>query len=56
MSNYEKHEHNKVYSKLILTSYPPQYPWICSECGEEGIEQGMLPEYDYDDLKRKFKK
>jgi hypothetical protein len=44
-------EYNKVYANYVLATMPPQYPWICSKCGEQGIDQGSesieeLSEYD----------
>ena len=30
--------HDKVYDKNILTSYPPQQKWKCKVCGETGID------------------
>ena len=31
------HEGTKVYAPYILTSNPPQSPWVCSKCGEQGV-------------------
>lgn len=28
----------KTYRGVILTSNPPQHPWICPDCFEEGVE------------------
>ncbi len=48
--------HNKVYANVILTSYPPQRPWICSICGAEGKDCGELGNSpSYDDLIKKFR-
>lgn len=32
---------------IVLTSYPPQYQWHCSECGEikRGFDSGILTNY-----------
>jgi hypothetical protein len=49
--------HKKVYANYILTSNPPQYPWICSECGEKGTDRKDY--YDgpsYDEIYKKFYK
>jgi hypothetical protein len=35
----ENCNHKKVYAEYILTSSPPQYPWVCSECGEHGVDR-----------------
>lgn len=38
----------KVYSNTVLTSNPPQYPWICRQCLTEGRDQehsGCCNEY-----------
>ncbi len=43
------HEHKKVYSNRVLTSYPAQREWICEICGETGIDrepQSTSPSYD----------
>jgi len=51
-------EHKKVYSSSVLCSFPPQYPWICSECGLEGVDRGTLPprSLTYDDVRKRFNK
>lgn len=33
-------EHEKVYAPYVLTSNPPQYPWVCKLCGERGTDYG----------------
>ena len=43
--------HDKVYSPTMLVSYPPQMPWICRKCGEQGIRissghPGFMDEYE----------
>ena len=50
-------QHNKVYADYILTSNPPKIPWICSKCGEKGIEEYVAIEkkLDYEELIQKFK-
>ena len=32
---------------IVLTSYPPQYQWHCSKCGEikQGFDSGILTNY-----------
>ena len=51
----DKCNHNKVYANYILTSNPPQSPWICSECGETGTDKGSYSGGDpYSDLVKKF--
>lgn len=43
-------DHNKVYSDHVLCTAPPQYPWICSKCGKQGIDRMQtsadVPSYD----------
>ena len=46
--------HDKVYANCVLTSNPPQYPWICKKCGEKGIDHGMDWTTEYEDLVKKF--
>jgi hypothetical protein len=33
-------KHDKVFAPYILTSNPPQYPWICRKCGFRGCDIG----------------
>lgn len=49
--------HKKVFANYILTSNPPQYPWVCSVCGERGTDRGEYRpiELDYDAIIKKFK-
>lgn len=28
----------KIYASHILTSNPPQHPWICPDCLQEGVD------------------
>ena len=35
--------HDKVYSQIVMTSFPPQYAWICRSCGIKGVDR-----IDYD--------
>lgn len=35
-----KCEHDKVYSNIVLTTYPEQYSWACKSCGELGRDYG----------------
>lgn len=45
--------HDKVYSPVVLLSYPPQYKWICRKCGAEGIDTiGEYADNEYERLKR----
>jgi hypothetical protein len=48
--------HDKVYANHVLTSNPPQYPWICSKCGTTGrdvtFDDNKGPTYD--DLNKQF--
>lgn len=47
--------HNdRSYAPYILTSNPPQYDWICRECGFKGTERGLPIFNDYDRIVRKF--
>jgi len=49
-------KHEKVYANFVLTSDPPQHPWICRKCGERGrdISKHSMNENEYDKLIRKF--
>lgn len=31
--------HDKVYANYILCSSPPQQPWVCKKCGEQGTDR-----------------
>ena len=46
-------KHEKVYANYILTSNPPQSPWICKKCGAEGVdvETNSKSFSEYDALK-----
>jgi hypothetical protein len=33
-------EHDKCYANYILTSNPPQHPWICRRCRTRGVDVG----------------
>jgi hypothetical protein len=47
--------HEKVYANYVLTSCPPQYPWICRKCGEKGIDWGGTVWIDeYAETEKKF--
>lgn len=48
-------KHKKVYSPITLTSNPPQHPWVCKECGEEGIDMGEYIHNEYAEIKEKFR-
>jgi len=53
----EKCDHEKVYANYVLTSNPPQYPWICKKCGEKGIDRGSYYNANaYDELVKEFEK
>jgi hypothetical protein len=55
----EECTHIKVYSNCILTSYPPQSPWICPLCGYRGVDRGaggMATGPTYAELVEKFKR
>lgn len=44
--------HDKVYSQYVLATFPAQHPWICRECGEEGVDMEPMPDFgEYDRLK-----
>lgn len=49
--------HQKVYADYILASNPPQTPWICSICGEKGLDRGLLtpPKATYAEIVELFK-
>ena len=53
-----EHIHKKVFSGEALLTSPPQYPWICSECGEKGIDRGVYTSSrdEYLNLEEKFDK
>jgi len=50
--------HDRVYAAWVLTSNPPQYQWICRDCGTTGVERGPAQAHDnqreYDRLVRFF--
>jgi hypothetical protein len=33
-------EHDKCFAPFVLTSDPPQYPWVCRRCGARGTDRG----------------
>jgi hypothetical protein len=47
-------DHKKVYADYWLMTNPPRQPWICSECGEKGIDQEIHSRVTYEDIIRKF--
>jgi hypothetical protein len=50
-------EHEKVYDNKVLLTDPPQYPWICSKCGEVGRDRGEESSKEtYDVIRKKFNK
>ncbi len=44
----------KTYAPHILTSHPPQHPWVCPDCLEEGVEMRFSshinPPETYEDI------
>lgn len=46
--------HTKIYAQIVLTTFPPQFPWICAVCLTEGVDRGSeLPTIDeYSRLKK----
>lgn len=55
MPNTVPHDHDKCYCQTILLSYPPQYPWICRICGEQGVDHAdVIIHNEYEELKRKW--
>lgn len=41
-------EHNKVFNYgTVLTSNPPQFPWICADCGIGGADRQKIEHDDY---------
>lgn len=50
----EECQHDKVFSNIVLTSNPPQYPWICRKCGFEGVDRGTMYVDEYSEIKRRF--
>lgn len=47
-----KCDHNKVYAPFMKASLPPQQPWICSKCGDEGVDRGVHVSNWYESLQR----
>lgn len=47
---------NKVFANFSYATDPPKTPWICSDCGDEGIH--VTAQYKinetYESIKRKF--
>ena len=35
--------HKKVYTAEVFTSIPPQYVWVCTDCGETGQDVLKFP-------------
>lgn len=54
MSECVNGQHKKVYAEHLLMSNPPQQPWICSECGEKGVDQEVYKIITYADVIKKF--
>jgi hypothetical protein len=50
-------EHDKVFSRDVLCSMPPQYPWICRKCKARGADYGSIDDNgeDYNRLAREAK-
>lgn len=50
--------HDKVFSNYVLTSNPPQYPWICRKCGymSRDIGEYYSARNEYEELIEKFRK
>ena len=48
--------HVFVYADYVLASNPPQRPWICRRCGEEGrnIADAITPS-DYEKIRQQFR-
>ena len=46
---------DKSFSPNVLMSNPPQYPWICRKCGEEGVDRELVLDNDFEEIKKKFK-
>ena len=40
-------KHKKVFSGMMYSSNPPQFPWRCSECGFKGIDRGTYERSKY---------
>jgi hypothetical protein len=44
----------KTYAPHILTSDPPQHPWVCPDCLDEGVEikfsSHVNPPETYEDI------
>lgn len=45
-------EHEKVYAGHVLTSDPPQHPWICRKCNARGADRSgsLRDEQEYNRL------
>ena len=56
MTDQEECKHEKVYSNSILTSDPPQTPWICKLCGKTGTDRSSISfqEETYEQLLERF--
>jgi hypothetical protein len=49
-------KHVKIYADYALLTNPPQYPWICSICGQEGIDRSLHEDkLSYEEIKKMFK-
>lgn len=49
-------KHEKVFANFILTSNPPQYPWVCKLCGETGVDQGLFQKNEYEEIMKYLNK
>lgn len=36
-------EHDKCYPLQFQAVWPPEYPWICRKCLEEGVDRPAVP-------------
>lgn len=48
--------HDKVYSSNVLLTNPPQFQWICENCGCTGTSPGYTYEDRYEEVRRRFEK
>lgn len=57
IKNTKPCNHSKVYANYVLTSNPPQHPWICSICGEKGVDMESINiNNEYEELIKIFNK
>ena len=48
--------HDRVYSSMVNIVTHSKAPWICRECGEQGVDGGVCNVIEYHELHDKFEK